>query len=143
MVALVVIDLCSAFDTVDHQILLNCLRDTFGISGLVLAWFESYLTMRQNIVNIDGTHSSLKTLQVRVFGPLLFSLYISSIEDTIRSHGMLMASYADDSQVYISIKPPERNDISKRLEACLCDLSACHMSNMLKCSPNLIVSLLN
>ena len=57
-VALVLIDLSSAFDTVDHQILLNRLRVKFGISGLVLAWFESYLTARQQTVNIDGTRSS-------------------------------------------------------------------------------------
>ena len=127
-VPLVLIDLSSAFDTVDHQILLNRSRVKCGISGLVLAWFESYLTTRQQIVNIDGTRSSPKILkwgvpQGSVLGPLLFSFYISPIEDIVRSHGMLLSSYADDSQVYFSIKPPERNDISKRLEACLCDLS--------------------
>ena len=62
-VPLVLIDLSSAFDTVDHQILLNRLRVKFGISGLVLAWFESYLTTRQQIVNIDGTRSSPKILK--------------------------------------------------------------------------------
>ena len=51
--------------------------------------------------------------QGSVLGSLLFSLHISPIENIVRSHGMFLASFADDSQVYISIKPPKRNDISK------------------------------
>lgn len=40
---LLILDLTSAFDTVDHHILLDRLRYWVGISGAALDWFESYL----------------------------------------------------------------------------------------------------
>ena len=44
--ALVVIDLSAAFDMVDHNILLNILKNKFGIDGEALKWFDSYLRPR-------------------------------------------------------------------------------------------------
>ena len=37
------LDLSAAFDTVDHEILIDRLRQSFGIRGLVLSWIESFL----------------------------------------------------------------------------------------------------
>ena len=39
------LDLKKAFDTVDHTILIHKLK-TMGVSGVSLAWFQSYLTSR-------------------------------------------------------------------------------------------------
>ena len=40
--ALVVMDLSAAFDTVDHNILLDVLSNQYGIEGKVLKWFNMY-----------------------------------------------------------------------------------------------------
>ena len=41
--ALVLLDLSSAFDTVDHETLMHVLQRRFGVEGLALIWFGSYL----------------------------------------------------------------------------------------------------
>ena len=46
VVCLVLLDLSAAFDTVDHQILLERLEKRFGFTGLVINWIRPYLTGR-------------------------------------------------------------------------------------------------
>ena len=77
-VAMVLLDLSAAFDTIDHAILLGRLRDVFGISGSALTWIESYLTNRTFQVKVGDSLSDTHDLkfgvpQGSVFGRLLFS----------------------------------------------------------------------
>ena len=51
------LDLSAAFDTIDHQILLNVLGNDFGIIGSAHKWFASYLTGRKQRVLIND-HTS-------------------------------------------------------------------------------------
>ena len=44
-VALTLLDLSTAFDTIDYNILFNCLRDWFRVDGTVLKWIKSYLRL--------------------------------------------------------------------------------------------------
>ena len=55
-VILLLLDLSAAFDTVDHAILISRLSNRFGVKGTALAWFKSYLTSRQQFVNVEGGH---------------------------------------------------------------------------------------
>ena len=51
-VILILLDLKSAFDCLNHTIMINRLRE-IGISGDMLKWFESYLSGRTYSVKIN------------------------------------------------------------------------------------------
>jgi hypothetical protein len=57
----VFLDFAKAFDTVNHTILLGKL-EKYGIRGIPLKWFTSYLTNRQQYVSIDNIQSSKQTV---------------------------------------------------------------------------------
>ncbi|CAB4036128.1 Hypothetical predicted protein, partial [Paramuricea clavata] len=52
-VVLLLLDMSAAFDTVDHELLLQRMFKRFGIDGQVLRWFQSYLQNRTQSVVID------------------------------------------------------------------------------------------
>jgi hypothetical protein len=78
--ALVLLDLSAAFDTVDHQMLLDRLFNQFGVSDGALDWFKSYLSDRSQSVFVNGVSSRSASVttgvpQGYVLGPLLFTSY--------------------------------------------------------------------
>ena len=62
-VLLLLFDLSTAFDTVDHTILLSGLGTQYGIKGNALHWFASYLKERRRFVQVENTRSSSVELQ--------------------------------------------------------------------------------
>ena len=56
-VVLVLLDLLSAFDTIDHSVLMDRLYTRFGLRGTALAWIKSYLSNRSQAVVIKDVHS--------------------------------------------------------------------------------------
>ena len=106
-VFLVLLDLSSAFHTMDHALLLETLDTRFGISGQALSWFRSYLTDRFQTVHIDGSFSHKQKPdcgfpQGFVLGPQLFTLYSAPVADIARRHNLGVQPYADDSQLYLA-----------------------------------------
>ena len=77
------LDLCNAFDTVDHRIILDKLK-YYGIRGVANHWFASYLSNRRQFVSLFGTNSDYQTVtcgvpQGSVLGPLHFLSYINDM----------------------------------------------------------------
>ena len=62
VVCLVLLDLSSAFDTVDHLLLLHRLEDCFGIKETALEWIRSYLINRAQKVSVGSSRSPLVML---------------------------------------------------------------------------------
>ena len=81
----------TAFDTIHHGTLLDCLSSWFGVGGVVLDWFKSYLSDLLQCVKIGSNLSDAKKLlfgvpQGCVLGPLLFSLYTTPLNKVIQNH---------------------------------------------------------
>ncbi|TWW78155.1 putative RNA-directed DNA polymerase from transposon X-element [Takifugu flavidus] len=136
---LVLLDLSAAFDTVDHSILLHRLEHVIGIKGTALDWFRSYLSDRYQFAHVHGVPSSYSRVshgvpQGSVLGPILFTLYMLPLGNIIRQHGINFHCYADDTQLYLSMKPEETEKLVK-LQTCLKDLKSWMSSNFLLLNP--------
>ena len=83
---LALLDLSAAFDTVDHDILLQRLKTSFGVVSVACDWFRSYLTGRVQCVRRGSSKSATVVLrfgvpQGSVLRPLLFIYTVHSQHD--------------------------------------------------------------
>ena len=136
VVLLVLLDLSAAFDTVNHQILLDRLKYLLGIDGLALNWIISYLSHRVQKVVIDDDMSDILNIlfgvpQGSVLGPLLFIIYTSPLGSIIEKHGVSYHLYADDTQLYISIDLSDTSQSRIKMEKCIFDIQEWMSNNFL------------
>jgi hypothetical protein len=100
------LDLSKAFDTLDHNILLNKLK-YYGINGTSLELCKNYLINRKQYVIIDNIKSdeafiSTGVPQGSILGPLLFIIYMNDI--IFASDIFKFIIYADDTTLFSTLK---------------------------------------
>ena len=98
----VFLDLSKAFDTIDHNILLDKLA-FYGIRGITLTWFQNYLCNRQQFVYYNNCSSDIDFIkcgvpQGSILGPLLFIIYTNDICNVSTESSLIL--FADDTNIF-------------------------------------------
>ena len=100
----VFLDLQKAFDTINHDILLQKL-ETYGMGSSALNLLRNYLTDRTQICSVNGVLSCSKTVtcgvpQGPILGPLLFLIYINDLPGSLEFSSA--KKFADDTTLTAS-----------------------------------------
>ena len=103
-------DFSKAFDTVHFDIIIRKLH-LMGFSTQFLRWMMSYLTERQQYVQIDDKKSgklytNFGVPQGSILGLVLFNLYVADLADELGTV-CNCHQYADDTTIYNSVKPKD------------------------------------
>ena len=134
---LALFDFSSAFDTIDHTILVHRLHTDFGFTDTVLQWFSSHLTDCTHYVSLSNHCSALASVysgvpQDSVLGPILFTMYMKPLSVINDSHSTMHHSFADDIQLRMYAPPVGIYELLHSIQSCISDVKAWATANMLK-----------
>ena len=96
------LDLSKAFDTVNHNILLEKLK-AYGIQSENLKWFRSYLSNRKQFILYDDFKTEVKIVkcgvpQGSILGPLLFLIFVNNLSNSTKVPDPVL--FADDTNLF-------------------------------------------
>lgn len=136
----VLLDMSSAFDLVDHLALIDRMRTVFGICGTANTWLYSFISNRFSKCKVAGELSTAQLVecgvpQGSVLGPQLFSCYIEPVSRIIRQFDIRYHMYADDITLYTFVDPKVPgmvNDALRALSNCIHQIEIWMKTNMLK-----------
>lgn len=134
-------DLSAAFDTVDHDTLIDILHRRFLISGTPLDWFKSFLSGRHQRVVIRDSVSSPCDIkfgvpQGSVLGPVLFNIYSHSLSDVFTACNFSSLNYADDTTGYFVFPIELQLSIDAAVNRCMIDVNLWMNQHFLKLNRN-------
>ena len=138
---LALLNFSSAFDTIDHPILVHRLHTVFGFTDTVLQWLSPYLPIRTHYVSISNNCSAFASVhsgvpQGSVLDPMLFTMYIKHLSAIIDSHSFIHHSFADDLQLQMYAPPDRISELLHSMQSCIGDMKAWATANMLKLNDN-------
>ena len=130
-------DFAKAFDSVNHDIILNKLKIQFDIDGQLLKFFVSYLKGRVQRVVVGGEFSEAQSVlsgvpQGSILGPTLFVLFINDIGNEIDPMSTIKL-YADDTKLYRKISKSNDHEV---LQKDINSLNDWALRNKMKFHPN-------
>ena len=96
------VDLRKAFDVVNHNILLNKLKNNFNFHDSSLKLIKNYLENRNQTTKFNGQSSDQNSISIgvpqgSVLGPTLFGLYINELDTIFATSEVYL--YADDTVI--------------------------------------------
>ena len=122
-VFLVLVNLSSAFDTVDHDILLGFMKDSVDVDETVMAFFQSFF-LTNHSVSTSGVLSECSELvhgvpQGCVPGPIVFCICTPALDAILRNYNIKYQIYADDTQLYWSFNLKSPLVAIEKIQSCV------------------------
>ena len=104
IVLILLLDMSAAFDTIDHELMLKTLKNSYGIDKLVLNWLSLYLNHLSFSVNINDCFSNPYSMlygvpQGSILEPIIIHFIYKNLQHVAHNFNLNIQLYADDTQL--------------------------------------------